>query len=156
MELIANWQRIRSKFGIGDLDEKIPTSSEISAVGLTVDAEYSEPNRLVPISMISYTASSTMQTWTVSGNGYLNGSAITNVSEISWTFYIDGMPVESRSISQSSSSFSISYTGVTKPTSIDIVYKKTDDTSYKNSSTISLTSYTGTTINLGNIALQVA
>lgn len=154
MELIASWERIRKKFSVGDVDEKLPTSSEIVAYGLTVDPEYRESNRLVPISMISYTASGSTSTWTFSGNGCLNGSALTNVKEVSWTFYIDETPIESRTATQSSSSFSISYTGISRPTTLDIWFKKTDDTSYKNANSISLSSYSGYSVNLGNIALQ--
>lgn len=160
MELIANWQRISTKFGVDitvDSPDKLPTVSEIVAQGFEInDAEYRINNRCVPLSVISDPAITTY-IWTITGSGYLNGSLLTNVSKMTYTLEVDEEPVVDASMMLTNGNFTIIYEGVSLPDTLSIWFRTNEDRSYSNESPITLSgSSTGGTINLGNIALQVA
>lgn len=123
MELIANWQRISTKFGVDitvDSPDKLPTVSEIVAQGFEInDAEYRTNNRCVPLSVISDPAITTY-IWTITGSGYLNGSLLTNVSKMTYTLEVDGEPVVDASMMLTNGNFTIIYEGVSLPDTLSI------------------------------------
>lgn len=103
-----------------DSPDKLPTVSEIVAQGFEIDdAEYRIKNRCVPLSVISDPASTTY-IWTITGSGYLNGSLMTNVSEMSYTLNVDGEPVADASMILTNGNFTIIYEGVSLPDTLSI------------------------------------
>lgn len=170
-ELIASWEYILGKIGIGKdssycppMSDILDYSSKITICGsndIGFVKEYYNNNQLVKLSDISYKSTGgstggggddqpTQKTYKIIGNISFSGS----INNINWTLSSSSIQLSGGTLS-SNGYFEISYTGVYAPHYLEIIITTNDDHNYINENRTTPLSFTSSnTCNLGTVTFE--
>ena len=166
-ELIASWEYILAKIGIGKESSYCPSmsqildySSKITICGsndISFVKGYYSNNQLVKLSDISYKSPGggggdqpTQKTYKITGNISFGGS----INNINWTLSSSSNIQLSSGGLSSSGYFEISYTGVSAPYYLEIIIVS-NDYNYVNENRNTSLSFTSSNIcNLGTVTFE--
>lgn len=169
-ELIASWEYILGKIGIGKESSYCPPmsqildySSKITICGsndIGVVKEYYSNNQLVKLSDISYKSTGggdpggtqpTQKTYKITGNISFSGS----INIINWTLSSSSNIQLSSGFSNNGGYFEISYTGVSVPYYLEITITSNDDFNFVNENRNTPLSFGSDNIcNLGTVTFE--
>ena len=168
-ELIASWEYILGKIGIGKdssycppMEQILDYSSKITICGsndLGFVKEYYNNNQLVKLSDISYKSTGggdqpTQKTYKIIGNISFSGS----INNINWTLSSSSNIQLSSGTLSGNGYFEISYTGVSAPYYLEITITSNDDLSFVNENRTTPLSFTSSNAsnvcNLGTVTFE--
>lgn len=166
-ELIASWEYILGKIGIGKESSYCPPmsqildySSKITICGsndISFVKEYYNNNQLVKLSDISYKSTGgevipTQKIYKITGNISFSGS----INSINWTLSSSSnIQLSGGIINNSDDYFEISYTGVSVPYYLEITITSNDDLNFVNENRDTPLSFGSDNIcNLGTVTFE--